>query len=153
MTASVYEAVAFAMRYWFIIAMAVILIAVVSASVKEYRSRKYVIKRMEEFLGYLEIVGGPEDLIGTKFGICDENIIGSSSRSDIIIEDKSVKKAHAILYRRGDSLLLSTVNKSETYVNDRPAERAYTLKTGDIISVGNVDMCIFIKRKRVGDDY
>jgi len=153
MTSQVYEAIAFAMRYWFIIAMIVILLAVIIVSVKEYKTRKTVITRMEEFLGYIEIVYGNDDLIGAKYGICDENIIGSSQSADICINDDSIKKTHAMIYRKGEDLYLSVINKASVLVNGSPAEKAYTLKTGDIVSLGNIDVCIFLKRKRVGDDY
>ena len=62
MSPSVYEAIAFAMRYWFILVIAIILIAVIVISVREYKARKSVMSRMAEFAGFLEIVGGAEAL-------------------------------------------------------------------------------------------
>ena len=153
MTDVVYEAVAFAMRYWFIIAMAVILIAVISISVKEFRQRREVMNRVDEFLGYIEIIGGDSELLGIKYGLREENIVGNSKKANICIEDRSVKKTHALIYWQDDELYVSQMGRATTQLNDRLVERAHTLRTGDIIAFGDVEVRVFIKRKRLRDDY
>ena len=153
MSPSVYEAIASAMRYWFILAMAVVLIAVIVVSVKEYKVRKSVLSRMAVFLGYLEIVKGSEDLIGEKFGICDENTLGSAYGCDICLPDKGVKKKHALVYYRDGGIFIQPLGRCVVLVNDELVRDAYALKTGDIISLGSIELRVFLKRKRVGNDY
>ena len=153
MTPAVYEAVAFGMRYWFIIAIAVILVAVILISVKEYRTRKEAFTRVNAFSGYLEIVAGPDDLIGEKFGICEENLIGSAENSDIRVDDESVRHVHASLYIENGSVFLNPLDESDTYINGRQIFTAEVLRTGDLVGVGDIDMCLHLKRKRVRDDY
>ncbi|MBQ3274113.1 MAG: FHA domain-containing protein [Christensenellaceae bacterium] len=153
MSPSVYEAIAFAMRYWFILVIAIILIAVIVISVREYKARKSVMSRMAEFAGFLEIVGGADDLIGEKFGICDENLIGSAYSCDICIPDKGVKKKHAVIYIRDDVIMVRPVGRSVILVNEDLVKGPHALRTGDVISLGNASLRVFIKRKRVGNDY
>ena len=148
-----YEAIAFAMRYWFIFLMAVILIAVIVISVKEYKERKSVLDRIADFFGYLEIVGGSEDILGEKYGICEYNLIGTSSVCDICILDKGIKKKHAEIYLNEDSAVISSFGRAVVLVNDDMIKGPRTLKTGDVISIGNVSLRVFMKRKRVGNDY
>jgi hypothetical protein len=62
-----------------------VLVALIFISYKEYREKKYVKGAISKFFGYLEIVGGPEDFLGDRFGIRDQNTIGSSRKADIVI--------------------------------------------------------------------
>lgn len=153
MNGSVYEAVAFTMRYWFVFVMFVILIAVIYASVSEYRQRKYIMEEVGQYVGYLEIKSGPEDFIGDKRGIKLENTVGRLAKSDICIDDYSVAKTHALLYKKGDDLFLSPVARAATMVNGKKILKPQILKTGDIITLGEVDARVFIKRTRLQNGY
>ena len=44
-----YEVVAYALRYWFIAAVLVILIAVIYISYKEYQQEKFVMKEISQY--------------------------------------------------------------------------------------------------------
>lgn len=153
MDGMVYEAVSYAMRYWFIVVALGILITVIYISYKEYREKKYVKGAMSKFTGYLEIVGGPEEFIGDRFGIARENTIGSSAKADIMLPDDSVLKTHALLYMEGDDLIFSPTSRSNTMINGRKAVRTHKLKTGDTISIGDIDLAVFIKRTRLNHDH
>mgnify|MGYP003339605596 CR=1 FL=1 len=153
MSPAVYEALAYAMRYWFVIALTVILIAVILISVKQFRSRKHAFSRVNAFLGYVEIVSAPDHLAGQRFGVCDENTIGGGPDADIIIDDMSVNDIHALLYAEAGELFIRPVDGSEVFLNGYQIKSAAPLKTKDIIGVGDIDLCLFIKRKRVGNDY
>lgn len=152
MSSVVYETLSYAMRYWFIFAALAILIALIYISYKEYNEKKYVKNRMSKFLGYVEIIGGPEEFIGDRFGLRDQNIIGSSRRADIMLPDDTVLKTHALLYREDDELVLSPTSRSDTRINGRRASTKHRLKTGDVFSIGDVDFVLYIKRTRVGHD-
>lgn len=153
MSSSVYEAVAFAMRYWFVFAMFVILIAVIYASVSEYRQRKYIMEEVGQYVGYLQIESGPEEIIGDKHGIKLENTVGRLAKSDICIDDFSVAKTHALLFKKGDDLYLSSLGRAETMVNGKKIFKPQILKTGDIITLGEIDTRLFIKRTRLQNGY
>lgn len=153
MSGTVYEAVAYAMRYWFVLAVCVILIAVIFASVSEFRQRKYVLGEVDSSAGYLEILTGPEEWIGSRMAIKGENTLGRLHKNDICLDDRSVAKSHALLYKEEGDLFLSPAGAAETMVNGRPIEHPQPLRTGDIIKLGNIELRVFIKRTRLQDDY
>ncbi|MGI6153874.1 MAG: FHA domain-containing protein [Christensenellaceae bacterium] len=152
MNSAMFEAASFAMRYWFIFVVVGILIAMIYISYKEIREKRQVLSEMGRYSGYLEIVGGPKAYIGDRFGIADENTIGSARNMDISIPEKGILKKHALLYKQGEEIVLQPMEKAQTKINDRRAVSAHALKTGDIITFGNVDMRVYIKRKRLQYD-
>jgi predicted component of type VI protein secretion system len=129
-----------------------VLIALIYISYKEYKERKYVKGAISKFLGYLEIVGGPGEFMGDRFGIRERNTIGSSRTADIIIPDETVMKTHARLFREKDELMLLPTARSDTKINGRKAINKHRVRTGDVISIGGVDFYVYIKRTRVGHD-
>lgn len=153
MSGSVYEVVAYAMRYWFVFATCVILIAVILASVIEYRQRKNILEEVDSYVGYLEITAGPEDWIGNRLGIRAENTLGRLAKSDICLDDHSIAKSHALVYKKGGDLVISPLEKAETQVNGRIIETPQVLRTGDMILLGNIELRVFIKRTRLQNDY
>jgi pSer/pThr/pTyr-binding forkhead associated (FHA) protein len=153
MDGSMYEVVAYIMRYWFVFAMFVILIAVIYASVSEYRQRKYVMEEVGRYVGYLEIESGPEEFIGERRGIEKENTVGRLTRSDICINDYSVAKTHALLYQKGEDLYLSPMGRAITMVNGTRITKPQALRTGDVVTLGEIDVRVFIKRTRLHNDY
>ncbi|MEI6100706.1 MAG: FHA domain-containing protein [Eubacteriales bacterium] len=153
MSGSVYEAVAYAMRYWFVFATCVILIAVIYTSVSEYRQRKNILDEVDSIVGYLEISAGPEDWIGNRVGIRAENTLGRLAKSDICLDDYSIAKSHALLYKKGDDLVISPLGKAETSVNGRLIAGVQVLRTGDTIEIGDIQLKVFIKRTRLQNDY
>ena len=153
MNGSVYEAVAFALRYWFVFVMFIILIAVIFASVNEYRQRKNIMSEVDQYVGYLEIESGPEDFIGDRHGIKVENTVGRLPKSDICIEDYSVSKTHALLFKKDDDLIISPIGKSATFINGKKITNPQILRTGDVLTLGEIDAKVFIKRTRLQNDY
>lgn len=153
MSGSVYEVVAYAMRYWFVFATCVILIAVIWASVSEYRQRKNILEEVDSYVGYLEITAGPEGWIGNRLGLRAQNTVGRHAKSDICLDDHSIAKSHALVYKAGDDLLISPEGKAETQVNGRAVESPHILRTGDVLSLGDIELRVFIKRTRLQNDY
>ncbi len=153
MSGSVYEVVAYAMRYWFVLAACVILFAVIWSSVSEYRQRKNILEEVDSYVGYLEVTAGPEGWIGNRLGIRPENTLGRSAKNDICLDDHSVAKLHAKVYKTGDDLVISPMEKAETQVNGRAIGGPQVLRTGDMILLGGISLRVFIKRTRLQNDY
>lgn len=151
MSAELYEVLAFAMRYWFIIVFAVILIAVAMVSFSEYRQRRFVMREVGRYIGYLEIEEGPEELIGERIGIEAENSIGRSRRASICIEDRSLNKTHALLYKQDGRVYLSPMASGLAKINGRKASRTHVVKSGDIINLGDIEMRLFLKEDSHGN--
>lgn len=154
MNSVAYETLSFAMRYWFLIVVIAILVALIYVSYKQYTEKKTVKDTLGQYDGYLEIIRGPAEFLGDKFGIRGgaDNLIGSSPDADIIIPDESVAAEHAYLYQGPDSLVLSPTRKGKTKINGRRATRDHQLKTGDVITIGDIDFTLRLKRKRISND-
>lgn len=148
---SAYEVAAYALRYWFIAAVLAILIAVIYISYKEYQQKKYVMSEIGQFDGYAKIIGGPREFVGDRFGLREENTIGSDARCDIVLPDQTVRRNHALIYREGDNYYLQPAEKAPTKINGRKAVNAHKLKTGDALSFGDVEMRVYFKRTRIGN--
>jgi hypothetical protein len=150
---SAFEVVSYAMRYWFIALILVVLIALIYISYKEYQQKKYVMTELEQFAGYMQITGGPREFIGDRFGLAEENVIGSAQGCDIIIPDRSILPHHAKIYQKDDDFYLVPAKGADTKINGRRAVNSHKLKTGDKLSFGTVDLRVYFKRTRIGNDH
>jgi len=72
--------------------------------------------------------------------------LGSFERTpDLLLDDKSVSRAHAIFYHDQDGLwLLDLVSKNGSFVNGREVERV-KLKHDDVIYLGRAQFRIFLR--------
>lgn len=65
--------------------------------------------------------------------------------ADVLLDDKSVSRAHAIFYRDDENLwVLDLLSKNGTYVNGHEVERT-KLKHGDMVSVGTVGVKVQLR--------
>ena len=135
----VYEAASLAMRYWFFIVGAIVLLGVTSISIKEYRDKRYVLGVAKNSIGYLSVVSGPDEIRGAKMQLMPQNTIGRSHRADIVISDRSVDKAHAQIYLAEDDVVyLSRLGNGEITVNGTRVENFAPVKSADIVCFGNI---------------
>ena len=81
MSGVLYDAVAFGMRYWFLLLIALMLFTLIGISISEYRQRKSVMGIVGQYVGYIEVTGGDEESIGMRIGLTAENIIGSGKHA------------------------------------------------------------------------
>lgn len=153
MTPGVYEAFAYAMRYWFIAVAVGVLIAMIRLSYKEYKSKKNVRNELSQYVGYLDIVEGPEEFIHDRFGISERTLIGCADGCDIVLPDPTVGDEHVMLEFDGKRLMVEPLSGYPLKINGRRAVRAHALKTGDEITVGDITLVVYIRKTRVGYDY
>lgn len=128
-----YELIAYSARYLFLILTVAILLALILVSYREYRDKKDIKSVISAYLGYLEIIDGPKDFLGDQFGVAADNIIGSSSESDIIVEGAGLALKHARLISCGESFYIDPVAGADVYVNGAKIQTRRTVKTGDVI--------------------
>jgi len=145
-----YDAIAYAMRYWFIFVVLGILIAMIVISVREVREKRQALTEIGRYIGYLEIVGGPEEYWGDRFGLREQNMIGSGGLADILIP--TIAKTHAHIYRQDEDLIFEPERGRVTKINGRRATNPHILKTGDVVTLGDVDLRVYLKRTRLHDD-
>ncbi len=142
----VYEAASLAMRYWFFIVGAIVLLGVTSISIKEYRDKRYVMGVAKSSIGYVTVVAGPEEIRGSRLQLMTQNTIGRSRRADVVLADRSVEKAHAQIYlAEDDGVYLTRLGSGEVTVNGARVNEYTSLKTGDIVCFGNIVVRVYLK--------
>lgn len=142
-----YDAVAYGMRYWFLLLIALMLFTLIAVSLSEYRQRKSVMGIVKQYIGYLEVVGGDEGSIGMRIGLMEDNVIGSGKHSDILIEDKLVARTHAQLYVHEGGLYLKPLAGNRVRINGRIAVREHEVFTDDVLSFGSISCTVYLKEE------
>jgi pSer/pThr/pTyr-binding forkhead associated (FHA) protein len=147
MIMAVYEAAALAMRYWFLIAAAIVLLGVTGMSIKEYREKRFVLSVAQSSIGYLTVVSGPEDISGENIQLMRENTIGRSRGVDIVLRDPSIIKAHSQVYMTDSGIYVNRLGKGEVTVNGEEIVSSARIYSGDFICFGNIVTRFFIKEE------
>ena len=78
-----------------------------------------------------------------------ENVIGRNKRSDLILDNPTISRNHAVLTRYDDGswTIADTGSKSGTYVNGEPVDIC-AISEEDVITIGGVNMKILPMNKR-----
>jgi type II secretory pathway predicted ATPase ExeA len=77
-------------------------------------------------------------------------VIGRSNANDLVIIDKEVSRRHALIDCIGGIYVVEDLNsRNGIQVNQKARSRAL-LRSGDIISFGQVDVVFYLERKRSG---
>ena len=77
-------------------------------------------------------------------------VIGRSNANDLVIIDKEVSRRHALIDCIGGIYVVEDLNsRNGILVNQKRRARAL-LRSGDIISFGQVDVVFYLERKRTG---
>ena len=153
MSSEIYQTVAFGMRYWFILIIGLMLLTLILVSRSEYRERKAVMGEVGQYIGYLEIIGGADDVLGERIGIMKENLVGNSRSADIVIADPSGHKNHAMINRKKGRVMLIPLNGSDTKINGRKATHPHEIFTGDSVSFGDIEASVYIKPQEEEDPH
>ena len=115
------------------------------AEIKEEISKK-ILRQLKKILpgkrGLL-VIKGPN--IGDEFYIeKDEFIIGRSPESDVLLDDITVSRKHALLKKDGDDyILLDAGSLNGSYLNGNIVEEAI-LSNGDRIQIGKYIFIYFL---------
>ena len=141
-----YSALAGITKYWYLLLTALMLLSLCAVSVSEYRQRKRIKAEAGRFIGYLELISD-----GTRLGLTHENLIGSGSRADIIIDAPNVARSHALITFRDSRLLLRPIS-GETKINGRKAIREHEIFTGDRIELGGVGFNVVLREEAQTDE-
>ncbi len=74
----------------------------------------------------------------------EENMIGRSSRCDIIIKSPFIKRRHLNLYLDSEEWLVSPSKDAKVYINDYLIEDTVQIEDGDRLSFGHENMIFSI---------
>lgn len=102
-----------------------------------------VLKRLPKNRAGLLTIKGP--IIGEKFFLSKDNLsIGRSAESDILLDDITVSRHHAVIEKKKDMFIISDLESlNGTYVNGKIAGKS-GLENGDRIQVGKYVFLFFI---------
>ena len=150
MSAQLYEAVSLMARYWFLILIAYILLRIVQNSLEEYRiDRRLRLEGEQSYLAYIKVVDADDaDLLGLVFGLNEFNTIGKSIECDITIPDRSMKKKHAKIYKKGPDWVLEHKRRYLVFVNGEESEGLMLLNDNDNIVFSGTMVKFIIRRQR-----
>ncbi|MER6130104.1 FHA domain-containing protein [Streptomyces sp. NPDC001795] len=87
------------------------------------------------FIHPAHLYGSPLRLTGVR------SVLGRDPGCDIRIDDPYVSARHAVLSRSGLNVVLEDLGSANgTLVNDRPLHAPWTLRDGDVLTLGNVSI-------------
>lgn len=144
----VFQVTALAMRFWFMIVAAIVLLGVTGISIKEYRDKRYVLDVAQSSIGYLYIVSGPEDVMEENITLLQSNTIGRARKCDIVLADRSIDKVHAQIDRAlSGAVYLFRTGQGEVTVDGKSVERRARLYAGALVCFGNVVAEVYLKEE------
>ena len=147
METTIYEATSYILRYWFLVLIVLILLGVIVISLKEYGERKYVMGMAGKYIGYIEVLAGEEECVHCRYGLLPNNTIGRSRRADVSIPDRSLKRAHALLYVKNGQAYINSLGAGHILKNGKKVIRPNKLKSGDVLTLGDVIACVHLKEE------
>ena len=124
--------------YYYVFISVVRFLAPVIVSVLLFRCIKPLLtfRREPEIWAWLELEDGT-DIPITHW----ENVIGSSKRSDVVLDAANVEKTHGVLTRYDDGswTIANADSRNGVFVNDK-AVTIHPIRSKDVISIGDVRM-------------
>jgi len=154
--ADVYALIVSAMRYFFVAAILYILFRIIYHSVNEYNELRRVKNWIERgFAKHIEFLP-PFNSNEEGFILAKYNLIGRSSSCDICIDDRSVKRKHAVIYEKRDKVILKRLGRGRVKINGEKTEKRKTQLTGgELIQLGDAKFYYKLNRipfKQEGDE-
>jgi len=152
-----YEILALTARYWFVFLIGYILYRTIENSYMEYQYDRSLKQEQEasrkRYLGVLKIISvadKQDEILGQKFFLTRENVIGRSRRSDLVISHPTISNTHAEIYqKRGHLYIQDLQSKNGTFVNDKRVKKKQILQSGDILQLGGVRLSVTLNDQNV----
>jgi pSer/pThr/pTyr-binding forkhead associated (FHA) protein len=84
---------------------------------------------------YLTVVDGPD--AGREVRLGDELVVGRGEAAELVLDDPSVSRRHALLRADGATAVVEDLGSSNgTYVNEQPVADPRRVTQGDVIRLG-----------------
>ena len=147
MRADVYSLAGSVMRYFFVAAIIYILIRIVYHSINEYNELRRVKNWIEKgYAKHIEFLP-PFDTNENGFILVKTNLIGRSRRCDICIDDRTVKRKHAIIFEKRGDVFIKRKGMARIKINgELMKNRIEELLDGDLVQLGHVRFYYKVKR-------
>lgn len=143
MSASAYELLALAMRYWFILLMGFIVVFLVVAMRREWRIEQAVEKELKPYTGdcALVLLSDEDDAlpVGTAYPLQGDASLGSGRGCDIRIKSGSLEREHALLRAEHGRVFVFATGKGLVAVDGKPVKRnGRRIKAGQRLQIGGL---------------
>lgn len=147
MRSDIYSLAVSVMRYFFVAAIIYILIRIVYHSINEYNELRRVKDWIEKgYAKHIEFLP-PFDTNENGFILVKTNLIGRSRKCDICIDDRSVKRKHAIIFEKRGDVFIKRQGMSRIKINgELMTHRVEELLDGDLVQLGHVRFYFRVKR-------
>lgn len=73
-----------------------------------------------------------------------ELLVGRSGDCQVLVNDKTVSRHHARLFRQDGGWAVEDLSKNGTYVNDQPVEGMRMLADGDVVAISTAVKLVFV---------
>lgn len=91
----------------------------------------------------LSVTRGPRELKGVSLPVSGPVVIGRSAGADIVIGDDFVSGRHARVVPEGSEAVLEDLGSTNgTLLNGERVSRPQTLRPGDVIAIGDVNLTV-----------
>ena len=144
MTVSLFETLSFILRYWYILIGIVFTSGLLYVSIHEYRNRKQYIDELEKYVGYMEIVDGPDMTAGSKIVLTEDNTVGKSRNNDVIIDSGLVDKRHMRITLKDGIFYVTPHTGSSVLVDNRKVVRTTAVQSGGMIDINGITARLFL---------
>ena len=147
MRADIYSLAVSVMRYFFVAAIIYILIRIVYHSINEYNELRRVKNWIEKgYAKHIEFLP-PFDTNENGFILVKTNLIGRSRRCDICIDDRTVKRKHAIIFEKRGDVFIKRKGMARIKINgELMKNHIEELLDGDLVQLGHVRFYYKVKR-------
>jgi pSer/pThr/pTyr-binding forkhead associated (FHA) protein len=90
---------------------------------------------------HVTVLRGPSALRGVNIAVSGPIVVGRSPGCDIVIPGTFVSSTHARFSPLGDNLVIEDLGSTNgTVVNGEQISAPYTLTSGDVVSIGEVQL-------------
>lgn len=139
MNEQAFELTSMAMRYWFMLLIAIAAICALKLAFvdsKRARKEKLSAPNMEKIGELLVVKGAGEVRRGERFAITRDIVIGRRSKCDICLPDKSVFPRHACGELRSGGMLIGAIGNAPISLKGHPMESEILVCDGALFSIG-----------------
>ena len=145
MSEGVYELLALAARYWFVLLIAVIVVRAWRTSVVDNRSAK-VLRELSggaACIGELLVSDGPRKLTDQRIPIPEEGLLGSGRAADVRIRAHGIAPRHMWMKYADGCLTVKPVGKA-VIAAPRTADGRFVLCDGDQLRIGDITFTLLL---------
>lgn len=145
MSEGVYELLALAARYWFVLLIVVIVARAWRAAVVDNRAAKALRDWSGEAncVGELLVESGPDKLEGKRFSIPEEGLLGKGRMADVRIRAREVDRRHLWFQYADGYLTVKPLGKS-VIAAPRTADGRFVLCDGDRMKIGSLSLMLVL---------